>query len=442
MDSSQPQEVSWYGWNGLRIIRHIKCVCSECGSCRNNSNLYIASAYEFLGVRRANISSMLVRQNKITKNTNTYRCSICIAACLWALGYTTVQGLEYQLNAMPIQLTNLEAFLDHNIFSATLVPNNTYTIGSQYNSKQCIQVLTTGTLSTVSCSIPPYCGIHSYTKISSTWYGTEIGVCVGAGIFPEFFSSQELGVKIAKNLYRVYHVQLTTLKKLSVASKLVKTTFATKMNIDEINMDVLVHPITGEFYVRSSAIRSSFPQFDVNGNLLPPNYIDSENGLKCIPRVNSIKIPIMLGPFNQQGAINNSKFFHCRPSIDPSCYQGSLVLDYAAILEHGAVKLQTQSVDIRCDPGYATLSVLPGGVFSATLHVMGQAVAIICQTLLDILWYPITFLYDQTVHFINLPTLILISLYSVYKYNLRLLDSAIIGLVGAVVVELLATRQL
>lgn len=358
------------------------------------------------------------------------------------MGFAAVQGLNLQLNSVPVQYTKLGVFLDHKIFSATLVTNNTYTVIDQFNSKQCIQVLTTGTISTVSCSLPPYCGIHSYTKISSTWYGKEIGVCVGAGVFPEFYANSDFNVKIAKNMYKVYHVQLTPIRTFNFVKKSKMSVTGIKSHFDAINMDVLVHPITGQYFVRSSLIRSSFPQFDLDGNLLQPEYVDSENGLKCIPRINSIKIPIMLGPFDRLEAINNGIFYHCRPAIDPDCYPGSVILDYAGILVNGRIQMLTTDVDVRCDPGYSTLSVLPGGAFSAILHVMGQAVTIFVQTLLDLLWYPITFLYDQTVHFINLPTLILVSLYSVYKYQLRLLDSAIIGLVGAVVVELLATRQL
>lgn len=442
MDQHQPGQDRGYGWYGISLLHHIKCTSIGGICCWDNSNLHIANANEFLGVWWANFGSLLVHQNKITKNTNAYRCSIRAAASLWLLGFTTVQGINLQLNASPLQLTSLGKFIDYNLYRATLISNDTYTVISQFNSKQCIQVLTTGTLSTVSCSLPPYCGIHSYTKISSTWYGTEIGVCVGAGIFPEFYASTEFNLKIAKNMYKVYHVQLTPMLRNTVQQTNFTTTLGVRNSVDQIRMDVLVHPINGQYYVRSSLLRASFPQFDLSGNLLQPGYIDSENGLKCIPRINTLKIPILLGPFSSQEAISNGIFFSCRPVIDPQCYQGSVILDYAAIVLNGDVKLATTDVDIRCDPGYSTLSVLPGGAFSAVLHVIGQAVTILIHTTLDLLWYPITFLYDQTVHFINLPSLILISLYSVYKYRLRLLDSAIIGLAGAVVVELLATRQL
>lgn len=45
---------------------------------------------------------------------------------------------------------------------------------------QCVEIITTGSLSSASCSLPPHCGSSKYTQINSGWF-SSLGRCEGLG---------------------------------------------------------------------------------------------------------------------------------------------------------------------------------------------------------------------------------------------------------------------
>nr|ARM39063.1 hPS protein [Chronic bee paralysis virus] len=50
--------------------------------------------------------------------------------------------------------------------------------------RRCVEILHTSKLAPADCSLPSYCGQVHWSTFQSTWYGSEVGACVGTGVHP------------------------------------------------------------------------------------------------------------------------------------------------------------------------------------------------------------------------------------------------------------------
>lgn len=73
------------------------------------------------------------------------------------------------------------------------------------DTTQCIQIIVTGTIAAVTCNLPAHCGSVVYNKVSSTWWGTETGVCVGMGQKPMAIRFNK-GLQLPKGWKKFQHV--------------------------------------------------------------------------------------------------------------------------------------------------------------------------------------------------------------------------------------------
>lgn len=114
--------------------------------------------------------------NPKTSKLNPYLKYVLPTICVFA----TVSAIErpVPINIAASQIHN-SSFLWHPTPTSTFV-NLPF---SQVASK-CIEILNTNKLLPSECTLPPHCGQQHWHQISSTWYGGEVGICVGLGVTP------------------------------------------------------------------------------------------------------------------------------------------------------------------------------------------------------------------------------------------------------------------
>lgn len=313
----------------------------------------------------------------------------------------------------------------------------------QIETTQCVEILTSGALSQISCHLPPHCGRVEYVKNSSTWF-TEIGICIGVGQTP--IQVKEDDVTYVKNMYKVYHPILkpTTIKWRHLTRKVGK--YPRKhmprsdyqfrgLHIEDIVMFVLNKENSDDWYIYSAYLHSSFAMYTQKLIIEKPQF-NSVDSKVCITTLTQSRIPIILGPMSKKEAIYNSMFTSVfLPGMKTTKLR--FVVDHDTFMNgSGYVAFNDDDFVVNCNPSKATMTLLPV-TLTSVLNTVGHSVLIITTTILYSLLDAVQYVVRLVSFAVNLYIALIFVCINVYKYRMSLFDSIITSLAMTLVVQYL-----
>lgn len=339
----------------------------------------------------------------------------------------------------PGRYEDIGMFADkHGISVYDIIAINKYAYQNldQFNTKQCVEVLTTGPITTVNCHLPAHCGSVEYTKTTSSWF-SEVGVCIGMGEVPIIFHSQNKQV-IAKNHYEVYYPTLEakgnkqhlnrhfkhrhhlTLPNKQINAKAITPT--------QITMILLHNPVNNNWFIYSMELMWSFPLYNDVYAAVHPRFKTLQTKV-CIPTITNNNIPIFMGPYNRTEAL--------RKSILLQSHNGAtdlrMILDYDNYIDgHGVVRQNNNKYQVVCNPTIMTSSLIPISI-SSVISTVGHCVLVVASTLWILIYEALMYICSLLTQIINPVVLFMSIIINVYKYKLSLIDSVVISIIISLV---------
>lgn len=312
------------------------------------------------------------------------------------------------------------------------VNNGTIIFLDKFKVTQCLAVLHTGTFSSIDCSLSPHCGEVTYFKERSTWYGSEVGICVGAG------QEQVLVLN-----HEIQYLHLNNFDWGNVSYPYVR------LNPYNIFEHVVTFPIINvnrKYYVISEHFLGQYPLYGPVLNLLRPNNLIMNEAKMCMPIVTSSLFPTILGPFPDFKSALRQSVMAIHDHSDIPLYNTSVCMDIYSCYDasSGYYGYDRKYMTLNCNPATQTTNLLPIGVASIARtsgHILYTVVYAAIKLLTDCFLLVVTW----SIAFVD-PLVLLTSLvYTVVYQSRSLIDSLVIsvslGFITANFAWLLQQRQ-
>lgn len=269
-----------------------------------------------------------------------------------------------------------------------------------YNTDQCIQIITTGVLAAVQCDLPVYCGTPVYSKIRTKFTLSEVGVCVGIGL-TTILGNEEFGM-VKDRLLTIYSVQ-------------------TKFSRVNYFMNVICDDDRDTCWLIHKSYMRHFPVFFNNVLKISDDDFISDNAEICLPTIKSSIYPIMRGPMSKKQAKGESIYwfaymgYHINYGI---CIGG----DRCIGPDDGAEDKSPTNVIFECNPAlqvtrnFPSLSSIAGHVSRSIVVIMRTIYDYLLTIIIRILQYTATHL-----DWVNISIIYYITTrYTVIEYKQRL----------------------
>lgn len=315
-------------------------------------------------------------------------------------------------NATVMNLGTWARITNKSIYSyVNLTNTGLYTWNQKYRTTQCITILHTGTFSTIDCSLSPHCGATEYKKISSTFYGSEIGICLGAGIDNRRYFHQETDnhdIRLGQDWAYVVPVQLVNVSK----HDLLFVMYILYNN----NVWYLMHP----------DVLKQYPLYNYKDKLVFPDTLLITDGKACLPIIEHSRYPTKLGPYySLESALENAAYWKM---IVAPIETPSFCIDNYTCIHKGKIYVDFDSMLVRCNKAVQTNNLLPIGFSSIAKtagHIVYTGLAAIWYFLVDVITWIVFWLFKYIDPFLAIVFMLINS----YRYNKTFIDSIVYSLI-------------
>lgn len=278
------------------------------------------------------------------------------------------------------------------------------------NVLQCVEVLTTGTLSAVECNLPIHCGSVLYQKLSSTWYGKEVGLCFGLGEKP-------MSVRLGER------TELPRGWDMSVDIVLTNTNFVG-------HQMAITYSRTTDYGIVSYDHQNEYAKLNMTSFEFIPPKVRQVQGHYCIPQIRRSDCPLRLTKLSVDRAkqmsvwVESTTVYRQFPSI---------MTNYTQCWHQGKLQIDVHNIEVACEALASTSNILPPVISSIPKTIANVIVTTLCTLwlMLQRLFY--TILLNGS-YVLDYPTFILALAYTIRTRTLT--DSLLISLFLSVVATL------
>lgn len=292
---------------------------------------------------------------------------------------------------------------------------NNYAYLHKYPTTQCLSILHTGTFSQVDCTLSPHCGTTIYQKISSTWYGLETGVCIGAGADLDLYvSGSGTEREVSPGWGQI--IKVTARNLLSIEPNLI---------LDGIKT-------ADGYYLYYNETLNQYPQLNSKFEHLFPTNIDFNSPKLCIPIIEHSKYPIMLGPYKDLSSACPDMMYFFNQEVKHK-ENPTFCLDKYTCIGPTNMIVDFNSQIITCNEATQTTNLLPisfSYISKTAGHLTYTVLASIWHVLISAIEWAFYYLAKIADPFIFIVTV----LFNAIKLKHGVLDSMIYSLIVAIIV--------